>query len=318
MLTNYHIWQIQKALKFSIPIIILIILIGNIIFFFIKEPIRISDDALYRKNGFLLFKDAKTYISLLENYPYNPGVNIIIYTIQEGESYWDIMQRYHISIDTFIGANPHLDSLLAKAGTKIVIPHKNGLLVPCKHFYDAWLIKFYTDSKGSIKGRYLHHPFELFAMDDIRFAFIENARPIAVNTKIEKLYALRQKFQSPIKGRFTSMYGDRVDPIEHGMAFHNGIDICAPMGTSIHPIQNGFVNFTGWLDGYGFTIILQHDEGYESWYGHCQKIYVQKGDFVTMDSIIGTVGSTGRSTGPHLHFMLLQHGKVLNPIMFIW
>ena len=318
MLTNYHIWQIKKAIRFMIPVLIAIFVIGNIIAFFIKDPIKLPDNVLYKKNGFLLFKDANAYISLIEKYPYNPGVELTIYTIREGESYWDVIQRYRISIDTFIGANPQLDSLLAKAGTKVVVPHKDGLLITCKHFYDAWLAKLHTTGKGSISGRYIHHPLELLAMDDIRFAFIENARPIAVNSKIEKLYTLRQKFQSPINGRFTSMYGDRVDPLEHGMAFHNGLDICAPQGTPIKPVQNGYVNFTGWLDGYGFTIIIQHDEGYESWYGHCQKIFAQTGEFVTTDTIIGTVGSTGRSTGPHLHFMLLQHGKMLNPIMFIW
>ena len=318
MLTNYHVWQIKKAIKILIPVMVFIFIAGNIICYFVKEPVKIPTDAVLKKNGFLLFKDANTYITILKQYPYNPGVTMTIYTMREGESYWDVIQRYRISIDTFIGANPHLDSLLAKAGIKIVIPHQDGLLIPCRHFYDAWLAKLSMNGTTHIKGHYLHHPFELLAMDDIRFAFIKHAKPVAVNDKIEKLYTLRQKFQSPINGRYTSMYGDRVDPLEHGMAFHNGIDICAPMGTSIHPVRNGFVNFTGWLDGYGFTIIIQHDEGYESWYGHCQKIFTQKGDFVTNNSVIGTVGSTGRSTGPHLHFMLLQHGKMLNPIMFIW
>lgn len=318
MLTNYHVWQLKKFFKCLIPILAAVFIIANIVTFIIKSPVNIAEDALYRKNGFLLFKDAAAYIAVIEQYPYNPGVKLTVHTMRSNESYWDVLQRYDITIETFIGANPHLYSLMAKEGTKVVIPHTDGLLITCKSFLDAWIAKFKTNQNGTVKGQYMHHPFELFAMDEIRFAFIENVKPIATNSHIERLYVLREKFHLPVKGRFTSWYGDRVDPLEHGMAFHNGIDIAAPHGTPITPIKEGYVNFTGWMDGYGNTIIIQHNEGYESWYGHCHKIFAQPGEFVESDTIIGTVGSTGRSTGPHLHFMLMQHGKVLNPITFIW
>ncbi|HDP81109.1 MAG TPA: M23 family metallopeptidase, partial [Spirochaetes bacterium] len=65
-------------------------------------------------------------------------------------------------------------------------------------------------------------------------------------------------------------------------------------------------------------VVVQHAEGYISMYGHCSSIKVKKGDWVDSDSVIALVGSTGRSTGPHLHFMLLRHGSVINPLLFIW
>ncbi|MFW5770399.1 MAG: M23 family metallopeptidase, partial [Spirochaetota bacterium] len=66
------------------------------------------------------------------------------------------------------------------------------------------------------------------------------------------------------------------------------------------------------------TIMIQHNDGYESLYGHCSKILVEKGDKVETSTIIGRIGSTGRSTGPHLHFTLYHHGKVINPLLFVW
>jgi len=78
------------------------------------------------------------------------------------------------------------------------------------------------------------------------------------------------------------------------------------------------VIFTGWRGGFGNTVMIQHDEGYTTLYGHLSSISVKVGAWVTKDDIIGQVGSTGFSTGPHLHFTVMKHGQDVNPLLFIW
>ena len=114
------------------------------------------------------------------------------------------------------------------------------------------------------------------------------------------------------------MFGDRIDPIYNSSNFHNGIDIKAKMNSKYYPAREGVVSYTGWRSGYGKTIIIQHHDGYSTLYGHSNKIKVKTGDWVNKTSVIGLVGSTGRSTGPHLHFTLMKHGKFLNPLLHIW
>lgn len=82
----------KKSYKNTYPCYGFIFIAGNIICYFVKEPVKIPTDAVLKKNGFLLFKDANTYITILKQYPHNPGVTLTIYTMREGESYWDVIQ----------------------------------------------------------------------------------------------------------------------------------------------------------------------------------------------------------------------------------
>ncbi len=102
-------------------------------------------------------------------------------------------------------------------------------------------------------------------------------------------------FYWPVKGRISSGYGKR------GSRFHHGVDIAAKVGTPIRATASGRVKSSGWKGGYGKTIVISHPEG-ESLYGHCSSLEVRKGQWVEQGQIIGRVGNTGRSTGPHLHF----------------
>jgi murein DD-endopeptidase MepM/ murein hydrolase activator NlpD len=176
-----------------------------------------------------------------------------------------------------------------------------------------------TGHEGPLRGDYRQSVFRALSPDDVRLAFIPDTRPALVSEKLEALYAIRRIFQNPVRsGLYSSLYGDRVDPMFEGMAFHNGIDIMSRMGTPIRPAREGMVSFTGWMDGYGQTVIVQHWDGYVTWYGHCSAIKVKRGDWVNKKDVIALVGSTGRSTGPHLHFMVMRHGRMIDPLLFVW
>lgn len=117
----------------------------------------------------------------------------------------------------------------------------------------------------------------------------------------------------PTWGRISSNYGWRRDPFTGRRAWHTGVDIAAPVGRSVVAVAEGTIIFTGWNGNYGKCIIIRHDFGYETVYGHLSRIHVNVGDRVRKAQKIGEVGNTGRSTGPHLHFEVRRYGKVTNP-----
>ena len=138
-------------------------------------------------------------------------------------------------------------------------------------------------------------------------------------------YALKKHKQAgPVKGRISSPFGSRVDPFTSKWRFHEGIDIAAPHGEPIYAVQEGTVIYSGWKGGYGKCIIIDHKypdipkiPHIQTKYAHNSKNIVKKGQRVRRGEIIGYIGSTGRSTGPHLHFEVIYKGNVINPISYI-
>lgn len=106
----------------------------------------------------------------------------------------------------------------------------------------------------------------------------------------------------PVEGRITSGVGLRYDPIDGTLRNHNGLDIAVPAGTPVHSVGRGVVSFSGARNGYGNLVIIEHDDGTTTLYAHNRENSVTAGQRVEMRSIIAYSGSTGRSTGPHLHF----------------
>lgn len=114
--------------------------------------------------------------------------------------------------------------------------------------------------------------------------------------------------------RLTSAFGYRKDPFTGVNEHHNGIDIAAAHGSNIRPYKSGEVVFSGWQNGYGKTVVVRHPDGSEAVYGHASELLVNVGDAVTRTAVLGKVGSTGRSTGPHLHFELRSGGRAIDPV----
>ncbi|HET7817462.1 MAG TPA: M23 family metallopeptidase [Sphingomicrobium sp.] len=123
----------------------------------------------------------------------------------------------------------------------------------------------------------------------------------------------------PVKtAAFTSGYGVRSDPFGRGAAMHAGIDLAGPSGTPIYATADGFVSAAGWNSGgYGNLVKLDHGRGIETRYGHLASIAVGPGQQVKRGQMIGRMGSTGRSTGSHLHYEVRIDGKPVNPIPFM-
>ncbi|HEX4949596.1 MAG TPA: peptidoglycan DD-metalloendopeptidase family protein [Blastocatellia bacterium] len=120
-------------------------------------------------------------------------------------------------------------------------------------------------------------------------------------------------WQAPLQGRITSEFGLRTDPINGQQKSHHGIDIAAPRGTPIGAAAAGTVVFAGRRGGYGNTVIVEQRDGKQTLYAHAEQLMVNAGDVVEAGQTIATVGSTGRSTGPHLHFEVRENGQPIDP-----
>lgn len=150
-----------------------------------------------------------------------------------------------------------------------------------------------------------------------------NAEPLTLGTPVGERASVapmfvKGDFASPLsgEGRLSARFGLRHDPFTGEQRFHNGLDIAAPRGTPIASVADGTVVFAGRQRGYGRTVVIDHGNGLRTRYAHADSLDVQVGARVTKGQIVAAVGSTGRSTGPHLHFEVTKNGHPVEPSTF--
>src|SRR5690606_11630668 len=145
--------------------------------------------------------------------------------------------------------------------------------------------------------------------------FLPGVEPTDALARLQKVREEENRYIWPLHGRLTSYFGPR----NLGMgtsSFHRGIDIAAPWGTAVGAARSGTVTFAGWSSqGYGNLVRIRHADGSETWYGHFSSISVSVGQYVRQGNIIGRVGSTGISTGPHVHFELHERSRPIDPLI---
>ena len=181
----------------------------------------------------------------------------------------------------------------------------------------AQLLRY--DAAGTVEIPAEHEPlYELFS--EKLLPFPEEEQEPAGNTpekvSYEKL-VLAFDYACPLEGRITSGFGFRIHPITKKLSFHYGIDIGAPQGSDITAFADGTVELVSSDSSYGNYLFLRHSDGILSFYGHCSSIDVEAGQLVRLGEVVAHVGSTGLSTGPHLHFEVRSGDKVLDPSQYI-
>ena len=135
---------------------------------------------------------------------------------------------------------------------------------------------------------------------------------------VKKTKTQEQAMISPVEeGRYTSYFGERTDPISEGYAYHKGLDIGADEGDRIRAVYDGTVTSVGEDSRSGNYIFLEHKNGYVTFYCHCSEIIAQEGAVIRQGETIALVGSTGYSTGPHLHFEVRKNGERIDPLPLI-
>ncbi|SFT75555.1 M23 family metallopeptidase [Sedimentitalea nanhaiensis] len=153
-------------------------------------------------------------------------------------------------------------------------------------------------------------------VDEIRANKILNQMDLL---NLYRIAAERAPFASPVRDavRYTSGFGHRRDPKTGGRRMHNGSDFAGPSGTDIFATADGVVTHAGWQSGFGKLVTIQHDFGIKTQYAHTSRILVKKGQRVSRGDHIADMGSTGRSTGTHLHYEVRVNGTPVNPMIYI-
>ncbi len=173
---------------------------------------------------------------------------------------------------------------------------------------------------GFDEGRQLGHQLtELSRLErEVNLEFDSYHNLMTTFQKKQDSLAYLPALRPVIKGLISSPFGDRLHPIYKVKKHHDGVDISAPRGTPIYASANGTIKMARTVNGYGKMVTVDHKYGFQTRYGHMNKILVRKGQIVKRGDKIGEVGSTGLSTAPHLHYEVRFKGKAINPSPFFF
>ncbi|MBP5697767.1 MAG: M23 family metallopeptidase [Treponema sp.] len=235
------------------------------------------------------------------------------YRVKKGDMISLIAGAYNVTTDTIYSANNTItNSRLIQPGQYIKIPSMSGIL---------YTTKKENETPATIAEKY--------SVDAERCALVNNLdqnAQLKMGTTVfvpgaemdweTKLEINGDLFKLPLHSYFyiSSRWGWRPDPFGSGRrSYHGGIDMACPKGTPIYSAKAGRVVSTGYSNVYGNYVIVSHGQGYKTLYGHMTRILTSTGSFVDTTTKIGLVGSTGASTGPHLHFTVYKNGKSINP-----
>ncbi|MDR0524622.1 MAG: M23 family metallopeptidase [Spirochaetaceae bacterium] len=187
----------------------------------------------------------------------------------------------------------------------ILLPSVPGLFIPEQPESDLEMLLASSRRDGGIR----------ITIKGLGFRFF----PGADFNPTERTFFLHTGFRYPLRAyRLTSPFGPRINPVTGDFRNHNGLDLAAPEGAEVYAVRAGTVTEIGSDGVYGTYIILRHSEGWVSLYGHLSKVETGLRKTVESGTLIGRVGSTGQSTGPHLHFELRQNGKAQDPGKYLF
>jgi murein DD-endopeptidase MepM/ murein hydrolase activator NlpD len=150
-------------------------------------------------------------------------------------------------------------------------------------------------------------------------SFVEIASMVKNKEKLLKAIPAIQPVSNKNLNRVGGSFGYRIDPIYKDMRFHSGLDFTAPIGTPIYATADGVVQAAGFTtDGYGLKVVINHGYGYQTLYGHMVKAKVRQGQAVKRGEVIGYIGSTGKSTGPHCHYEVIKRNTKVDPVYYFY
>jgi len=239
-----------------------------------------------------------------------PEIRLVNYTVKPGDTLSSIAEEFNSSVDSIAYINGLLSPDRISVGKQLsVIANASGIVVEVSR----------GDTLSDLSARYnvpvdvIVRVNHLSAPDNIsagQSLILPGARPGGRSIQsVARSSALRW----PVTGPVTSGFGWRVHPITGDSEFHQGIDIAASEGTSVVAAASGTISSRGWYGGYGRLIIIDHGNGIETRYGHLSGYAVDQGGEVSAGQVVGYIGSSGISTGPHLHFEVRVNGEAVDP-----
>ncbi len=233
------------------------------------------------------------------------------YRVKKGDIIGFIADSFNVTQDTIISVNNIHQSRLLQIGQYLKIPSMPGIIYTVRssgETIDSIAAKYEVSAEKCARVNSLQRDSKLPAGATL---FVPDA---------ELDWVTRQEingdlFRKPIHQRYwlSSYYGWRSSPFSGKRSYHSGVDMACPSGTPIYAALAGKVTSVGYNNVYGNYVIITHHSGYKTLYGHMSAALVSKNRYVDTGTKIGTVGSTGMSTGPHLHFTVYKNGKTVNP-----
>lgn len=262
----------------------------------------------------------------------------VTYTVTSGDSYYSIAEKYDLSVEALMKLNPGYDPKILRVGDVLTISNAVPYLTVVnverqRYVQDVPYHVEYTDDSSMYQGEYKVTSAGVYGKADMtaNVTYIngeETEREVVASVTLSQPVTEQQlrgtkerptwyptgSFSWPCTGILTSRFGYRS---LLGSTYHSGIDIGNSYGTSIYASDGGTVTYSGWMSGYGYLIIIDHGNGYQTYYGHNSSLAVSVGAKVHKGQLIARMGSTGRSTGNHCHFGVKFNGTFVNPLNYL-
>jgi murein DD-endopeptidase MepM/ murein hydrolase activator NlpD len=233
------------------------------------------------------------------------------YRIEKNDTLDAISNRFGIRLDTLISVNGIVDVRRIQAGATLKIPNIDGVAYKVKKGESLSVIASATNV--SMLDIIDANDLSSQTITPGQTLFIPGARLSSYDLK----KALGKLIIWPVVGRISSTFGYRANPFTGIRQFHAGLDIVGPVNAAINAAMDGRVAETGYSAIFGNFVILSHAEGYQTLYAHLNKILVKQGASVLQGKTLGLLGSTGYSTGPHLHLGVFKRGTAVDPLKFL-
>lgn len=237
-------------------------------------------------------------------------VRLVTYTVQPGDTLTAIAQAHSTSVDSIAYINGIRSPDRIRPGEKLqFIANASGLVVRVSggDTLSGLSLKYGVPVATLVQANHLSDPDHLAPGQALILpGAVPAARPVLANSRAIT-------FRWPLKGRVTSGFGWRIHPITSLEEFHQGIDVAAPEGTPILAAASGTISSQGWCGNYGRLVTIDHGDSVETRYGHLSGYALEKGREVSAGQVIGYVGTSGLSTGPHLHFEIRIGGEPSDP-----
>lgn len=247
----------------------------------------------------------------------------LAYAIQPGDSLYSIGNNFKVSVDALKYVNTLYDGSVLKVGSEIVIPPTSGLIhkVAAGDSLASIAAKYSVPSQAIADFNYLLEPNKLALGTELVIPDAKIPQPVVINLPLI-LSTIGQGASDANASKGWCMWPTSSGIVSQNFSwYHTGLDIAASWGGAMPPIyacSGGTVVRAGWDPfGLGLHIIVDHGNGYETVYGHMSRLDVSYGDKVKKGEVMGLMGSTGRSTGPHVHFMLKYNGSPQDPRKYI-
>lgn len=257
-------------------------------------------------------------------------LKVLAYVVVQGDSLWSIANSQNIELDTLVGSNTFKSSATLRPGAVLRIPNQDGIFYTMRKGDKIELVckRYQVDLD---RTRKVNPTVDLVSLKPGDEIFLPGARPEAVaevrgEGKKAKLVPVKDRdvpqkgarsYRWPVMGRINSPFGWRRHPVTRRRDFHTGIDIKADRGMAIRAARDGRVAYSGWMGGYGKVVVVEHTNGQATLYAHCSTLLVAQGARVSQGQNIARVGTTGRSTGPHLHFEVRKGNSPVNPLQYL-